>query len=205
MNEKPILFSSEMVRAILQGRKTQTRRVIKLRDGSTPEWDGYDIPKGEDNKPLDYVMDFSKNYPQWQRLDCPYGKARDRLWVRETWQGVSMQTAKWWHETPRNERPLHNWQWTNPVVPALQSIPPKWLPSIHMPRMVSRITLEVVNVRVERLQDISVEDALAEGCPPENHDEPTSWYKSLWDSINTDRGYDFHSDPWVWVVEFKVV
>lgn len=209
--ERPILFSGLMVKAILDGKKTQTRRVIKLRDGSAPEEDGYDIPRGEDNKPLDYVMDFSKTYPNWQQLDCPYGKPGDRLWVRETWNAMNRQ-GQWWHDVKalKAERELYNWAWTNPIYPALQEIPPKWLPSIHMPRAASRITLEVVKIRVEQVQDISEEDAVAEGCVvwSENGqitDTAVSDYAQLWNEINLARGFGWDVNPWVWVVEFKKV
>lgn len=189
--ERPILFSGEMVRAILEGRKTQTRRVITSKVAL--EWLSPDMFTPE------YVA-LPENHLS------PYGYAGDNLWVRETWNAINGQ-GQWWHQlkVSKAERELYNWAWTNPIQPALQEIPTRWLPSIHMPRAASRITLEVVNVRVERLQDLSVEDAIAEGCPEDQYDEPTSWYKNLWNSINAERGYDFHSDPWVWVVEFKVV
>jgi hypothetical protein len=208
--ERPILFSGAMVEAILEGRKTQTRRVIKLRDGSAPEEDGYDIPRGEDNQPLDYVMDFSKTYPYWQQLDCPYGKPGDLLWVRETWNAQT-QSGKWWHEVPRQDRPLLNWAWTNPVEPAFEAVPPKWLPSIHMPRAASRITLEVVKIRVEQIQKITCADAGAEGVNGDSDAEVYCGFQDLWDSINSKRSdeagntFGWNDNPWVWVVEFKKV
>lgn len=215
MAEKPILFSGEMVRAILEGRKTQTRRVIKLRDGSVPEEDGYDIPKGEDNKPLDYVMDFSKTYPQWQRLDCPYGRVGDRLWVRETWRaeeledgtdGIRYAADKSFIAIDNTRQAANNWMDAYD-----QEKPSVWKPSIFMPRWACRIILEVVNVRVERLQDITAYDIAKEGCPAEYHmnnnsgmtDAMHGWFENLWKKINGEDSWD--SNPWLWVVEFKVV
>lgn len=177
MKEHPIIFSGPMVRAILEGRKTQTRRVAK------------------------YHTDVRY---------CQYGTTGDRLWVRENWNAQN-QSGQWWHEVKRDERPLHNWAWTNPVFPAYESTPPRWLPSIHMPRAASRITLEVTGVRVERVQDISEDDARAEGVAPSivggdmGGIEYRAGYQSLWDSINSKRGFGWDANPWVWVVEFRRV
>jgi len=180
MVELPILFSGEMVRAILDGRKTQTRRVVKL-------------PVSEIGKMVKYRGDWV--------LPCewsPYGKSGDRLWVRETW-----------------------WQWGGTEkrisyrADTLPSFAPNggFRPSIFMPRWASRITLEVVDVRVERLQDISEDDAKAEGVMASggwNADDTEycvgyrTAFSRLWDSINAKRGYSWATNPWVWAVEFKV-
>lgn len=215
MTEKPILFSGAMVKAIMEGRKTQTRRVIKLSDGSLCDDD--DIPAHDNWDTVDYIMDFSKTYPYWKQLDCPYGKAGDTLWVREKWQGQE-GGGQWWHEI-KEHRELYNWAWTNPVEPAYDAVPPRWLPSIHMPRMACRITLEVVKVRVERVQDIDNHQSWWEGIPcledwpvdlkPHNPQrvgwpEARDVFAHLWDSINAGRGYGWDVNPWVWVVEFKV-
>lgn len=123
-----------MVAAILEGRKTQTRRVIKLADGSLPDDDSIPAYEPEEGyQRANYVMDYSKTFPQWKQLDCPKGKPGDRLWVRETWQGQT-QDGRWWHEV-KEHRELYNWAWTNPVQPAYDAVPPRWMPSIHMPRM----------------------------------------------------------------------
>lgn len=212
MKYHPIIFSDDMVRAILEGRKTQTRRIIKMRDGSLCEDD--DIPayeKAEDGQRqrANYVMDFSKTFPQWQMMECPYGSIGDLLWVREKWNAQNTN-GQWWHEVPRKDRSLWNWAWTNPVRPAYDEIPPRWLPSIHMPRMASRITLEIVNVRVEKVQEITPEDAYAEGCYSDKSIEVASeWsivtmFKHLWRSIHDGDGVCWEDDPWVWVVDFKV-
>lgn len=214
--ERPILFSGAMVLAILEGRKTQTRRLIKMRDGSL--CDDADIPVNDGFR-ASYVMDYSKTFPQWRQLDCPKGKPGDLLWVHETWQAQT-QSGKWWHEVKREDRPLLNWAWTNPVRPAYEAIPPRWLPSIHMPREASRIMLEIVSIRVQKLQEISEEDAIAEGVERQGDFVVISpeakrillkgnlaidRYARLWDSIHNYGGIGWEHDPWVWVIEFKVV
>lgn len=199
MKERPILFSGQMVRAILEGRKTQTRRVAKIGDGSHVEDE--DIPAAyEDGSRDPWIMDFqTKHYPQWVKRHCPYGKPGDRLWVRETWADTG-------------------WPLTGPAI-AYRADPdhadhdmPRWRPSIHMPRWASRITLEVVSVRVERLQEISEEDAKAEGinnageqwecyCCGGTKSTARGSFETLWESINGPESWD--ANPWVWVVEFK--
>lgn len=203
MAEKPILFSGEMVQAILNGHKTQTRRVI---------------PPSKTSKTAKY---FDSNLGNWpidqgtgKRIACPYGRPGDLLWVRETWQAQNMH-GQWYHEVPYAERSLHFWAWTNPINPAFDAIPPQWLPSIHMPRWASRITLRVCDVRVERVQDISDTSILAEGIPQNGrmydpsgitHSESLrNDFCNLWDSINAKRGYGWDVNPWVWVVSFEVV
>lgn len=182
MSEHPILFSEKMVRAILAGKKSQTRRIVKQ------------DPKGK--------------IPFTDELPCPYGHTGDFLWVRESWQAQNT-SGLWWHEVPRNDRPLWNWAFTNPVEPAYEAIPPRWIPSIHMPRMASRITLEITELRIERLNNISKNDAIAEGCQAwvENGqvtDTAVSDYAHLWNEINLERGYSWESNPFVWVVSFQI-
>jgi hypothetical protein len=210
--ERPILFSGAMVKAILEGRKTQTRRAI------ADEWWRCLDPDDNDDRARAVEM-------------CPYGRAGDRLWVRETWQAQNTE-MKWWHEWPANDRHSMNWAWTNPVVPAYPGTPPRWLPAIHMPRMACRLTLEIVTVRVERVQDISEDDAIAEGVPPNWAGDLSGWdanehgylpphllnseddsdvhhytareaYATYWDHFNAKRGYSWNVNPWVWVIEFK--
>lgn len=176
MKERPILFSAPMVRAILDGRKTQTRRVVKgealrwLNDGFTPK----------------FVADY-------QNRLCPYGKPGDHLWVRETFHTVDGHSAFYradYEHNPKGDKE-HGIVWT---------------PSIHMPRWASRISLKIIGVRVERLQDISEKDAWAEGC--EGFDDDVSGGKSgyceyaeLWEEINGKGSWD--ANPWVWVIKFK--
>lgn len=176
MSEHPILFSEKMVRAILAGKKSQTRRIVKQ------------DPKGK--------------IPFTDELPCPYGHTGDFLWVRESWQAQNT-SGLWWHEVPRNDRPLWNWAFTNPVEPAYEATPPRWIPSIHMPRMACRIELEITQLRIERLNNISESDAIAESCTGENFDTPVNDFIWLWDSINAERGYSWSSNPFVWVVSFQ--
>jgi hypothetical protein len=217
--EKPILFSTPMVQAILDGRKTMTRRVCK-------DIAGYDFKWGLDREPYigNYKV-FTKTEPgkwdwvtlenQWlydlqtavddsrtHLLKCPY-QPGDILWVRETWS--------------KDENGEYVYR-TNYGTTEDDSFPPsmfKWKPSIHMPKVAARIWLEVTNVRVERLQEIATDDAKAEGVLqpgviPSNTlirntegSIPRTNFKILWDSLNAKRGYGWDSDPWVWVVSFK--
>ena len=167
--EKPILFSGEMVQAILDGRKTQTRRVMKPQLHTGKLGDVYIYPK--DNA----ASEWSSN-PQMFACDCPYGVPGDRLWVREAFQrveafyglgilyrsdesilAIDFDAPNEWERT--NER-LHEPRLELHDI-ACEGMP--WCPSIHMPRWASRITLEITNVRVERLNEISAEDVVAEG------------------------------------------
>ncbi|MFA7488583.1 MAG: hypothetical protein WCY72_10945 [Lysobacteraceae bacterium] len=213
MKERPILFSAPMVRALLAGTKTQTRRVVKPQ----PE-QGCIGRFGPGNPFIRGERDATR---------CPYGQPGDRLWVREAFSGphcmdatdecVAVQPSKWgegsriWYWADGN--PTHG-DWTRPR------------PSIHMPRWASRILLDVTAVRVERLQDISEADAKAEGITPiwpdgprddggPNHftvdvdpghlNGPTAAtvYRMLWELINGEGSWG--ANPWVWVVEFKRV
>lgn len=181
MKEHPILFSSPMVLAIMGGKKTQTRRVMKPQPQDMDEWSG-----------LNEYTDGRYGFQTATGIDyfCTYGRPGDRLWVRETYNG--------------NKEVGLAYRATNPE---LNGCP--WRPSIFMPRWASRITLEIVSVRVERLNDISEEDAMAEGVtrPPYYSAAPhyQIWFRNLWDSINAKRGYSWDSNPWVWVIEFKRV
>lgn len=190
MNERPILFSTPMVRAILDGRKTQTRRVVK------PCHMAMDHGEAADGTCIDagYI-------PVW-RL-CPYGHPGDRLWVRETFRrwpdGIQYRA-----DLPADDErdPSHF---------------PRWKPSIHMPRDCSRILLEVTGVRAERLHAIGDKDARAEGAPCIDEasgrevlfpdaDKAGSWtlgFRGIWQSINGEASWD--ANPWVWVVEFERV
>lgn len=175
-----------MVKAILAGRKTQTRRVVK---GTALEW-------------LQPEM-FSPAFVALQDNKLsPYGYAGDLLWVRETWAGDDFTgfayKASEPDALPFGEECVFN----------------KWKPSIHMPRSASRITLEVVSVRVERLNDISEKDCCLEmGWPvewPGPGPEPykrdiVGAFKELWNAINAKRGYSWEKNPWVWAIEFRKI
>jgi len=217
MKEHPILFSGEMVRAILEGKKTQTRRVIKSTGTVSPVQSSW-----EEWEPG--IFGSCATDGTTAIIKCPYGSPGDRLWVRETW-------AKVWN----GETCLH------PDKPCKGTIcegchveykadsgdpypgewppeevcdeTPRWKPSIHMPRWASRITLEVLNVRVERVQEITAADCWAEGIrrledpstPLQKSSRALDDFHMLWDSINAKRGYSWESNPFVWVVEFKLL
>ena len=177
MKERPILFSGPMVRAILDGRKTQTRRVIKSRYKDSFGWGAA--------KPL--ILGSQEDFDA--RYRCPYGKRGDKLWVREACYVESTGTANGYgrhilYRATDQDAPVS-----------------KWTPSIHMPRWASRITLEVESVRVERLQDISAKDAIAEGCCDPTSSTPKRAFEWLWESINGPGSWE--ANPWVWVVEFR--
>lgn len=213
MKERPILFSAPMVRALLNGTKTQTRRVVKPQPVELP-----DFNRGR----LSYNVRGSV-YRAWNPavMDprCPYGQRGDRLWVRETWTQACVH--------PRQGDEVF-YRADGEVAPEFEP----WIPSIHMFRWASRILLEIVSVRVERLQDISEADAMAEGLTaltkdgrtikfgiPDMDGEPgtddigwpwSTWllsargaYRKLWESINGPGSWE--ANPWVWVIEFKRV
>jgi hypothetical protein len=204
MKERPILFSGPMVRALLDGSKTQTRRVCKPMNS----WVRQDCREVRmvDGKPFHFLLDATN---PMEELRSPYGIPGDRLWVRETWNTSARCLPSidepYIYAADLNSDGVKKWAAT-------------WRPSIHMPRIASRITLEVTGVRVERLRDISAADCLAEGIP--SIDTPGAWsepiprepnlpaiYKgafcALWESINGDESWE--ANPWVWVVEFKRV
>jgi hypothetical protein len=202
MKEHPILFSGPMVRAILEGRKTMTRRVVKpqLRP-LTPDDTWYLA----DRKLWTFAPKkgghFTSSDVAWFNLPsvmadiqrpCPYGVPGDRLNVRETWNADGCD-----HVIFKADG--------GSATAAGYAAEPKWKPSIHMPRKYCRILLEVVSVRVERVQDISEEDAKAEGVDWYPALQPIAMFQDLWDSINAKRGLGWDVNPWVWVVEFKRV
>lgn len=187
VKERPILFSGEMVRAILEGRKTQTRRVVKPQGAIVSDAMarslGVQPPKIE-NTPV---------------IPCPYGQPGDRLWVRETFAHTEQLGL---HQTDENYGFAYKAtqpEWGTEIQGW------KWKSSIYMPRWASRITLEIVSVRVERLQDISEEDAFSEGFPYQfgYGCKTTEWFKQLWQSIYGAKSWD--ANPFVWVVEFRRV
>ena len=220
MKERPILFSAPMVRALLDGSKTQTRRVIKPQ----PDFVG---AMGNPHVPW-----ITKAPGLHVFLECPYGQPGDRLWVRETWQTHGELDGITPRDLPNDLHIQHPATYDGWVS--------KRRPSIFMPRWASRITLEIVSVRVERLQAISEADASAEGCERmDSEREVRDWkicpqcggnglytafsgsggalpdsdcfkcdtyvkrYRHLWESINGAGSWD--ANPWVWVVEFKKV
>ena len=202
IKERPILFSAPMVRAILEGRKTVTRREVKKRPALDCLAAGFE--------PSFLALPGNSDL-------CPYGQRGDRLWVRETF--IDLRGTGVEHR-PDPAGPLQRYAYAADCRPgshsdeARKDFGLKYKPSIHMPRAACRIVLEVIGVRVERLQDISRADIRAEGlqCPPElasddaspNYRDwfPTAW-QELWEAINGAGSWT--ANPWVWVVEFKRV
>ncbi|EOK9227771.1 hypothetical protein QFV42_RS18680 [Escherichia coli] len=212
-----MIFNGEMVRAILDGRKTQTRRIMKDQpsDGFHPTHNGYDLdlnahwytPGVVDKngylqpakKDVFGVADENEGYT------CPFGEVGDRIWVRETFAAFD---ADW--KFPGRPHDLKDGPWPNVIYPASGAgvLPGTLRPSIHMPRWASRLTLEITGVRVERLRDLSEDDAKSEGITPPSGGVLPGWeyrinFRDLWMSI---YGADnWEANPWVWVIEFKVV
>jgi len=190
MKEYPIIFNTEMVQAILDGSKTQTRRVMKPQPKHLPVSWGCVGGKG-----------FGFFDAEWNPVKCPYGQVGDsRLWVRETWYCATDKKTLLGYKAD-GDYPHDCFYMIRP--------------SIHMPRKYSRITLEITDIRVERVQDITEDDADAEGVPIlEPDDFPVAGatygisrqrFVHLWDSINAKRGYGWYVNPWVWVIEFKEI
>jgi hypothetical protein len=214
---RPILFSAPMIRALLNGTKIQTRRSIKPQP---------DLRPGEMLGPTRQRIDTAywhwKDEWWWQDpqpsmiAKCPYGARGDHLWVREAldlWPGGAVYSAD--GEPVGVDRP--DWGKESAF---LESYSRSHVPSIHMPRWASRITLEITNVKVERLQDISYDDAIAEGIEPYPGNWPVrAWmhygdrkaltnpivsFETLWDSINSKKpGCSWQDNPWIWKIEFR--
>ncbi|WP_312181374.1 hypothetical protein [Pantoea sp. CTOTU46764] len=220
MKERGIIFNAEMVRAVLEGRKTQTRRMLsprqlKMIDAAASIGECYPLESGHQHE----------NSQSYYRECCPFGAVGDRVWVRETWMPDAPRDGSWADVSfygckgsplsmipERYRKPEHcihraSWEGSEMV---------GWTPSIHMPRWASRITLEIIGVRVERLWDITEEDAKAEGCTfealrlkpgtrevEEMGHTAVSHFGGLWQSIYGDESWQ--ANPWVWVIEFKRV
>lgn len=212
MKERPILFSGEMVNAILDGRKTETRRVIKPQFSQI--W-GQGVRRGEDTYSIH--VDIHEKDGSWKWIKSPYGRPGDRLWVRETCylpgSGYFDESGEW-RDTVFTDKSLVKYAATDePVERKWFDNPYRYFPakkpSIFMPRWASRITLEVTAVRVERVQDITDLDCYAEGAYHPTWTTAPGWPKAefsrLWNEINAKRGYSWESNPWVWVIEFKRV
>lgn len=216
MKERPIIFSGDMVKAILEDRKTQTRRIIKPQPirlpaaydrvgmtiwppGSQPGEDGVSWgDKAPSNSPTKVMA-----------KHCPYGQTGDRLWVREAWCEHWIHNGEEWIEAGYRYKATDE-----------KDKRAKWYPSIYMPHCASRIALEIVSIRVEKLQEISEEDYIKEGLKPckKNPKLAISHYSEananklilqkdfmfLWDSINGEVN-PWSSNPWVWVIEFRRV
>ena len=195
MSYKPILFNTEMVKAILEGRKTQTRRVMKFSVNDVYDnacIDGRWLETYDPQNPPAHLVDwFVKDIV---KKPCEPG---DILWVRETWcrdAGRYMYRANY----AEDEKFYRDGK----------EVRLRWSPSIHMPKEAARIFLRVKDVRVERLQDMDEEAAIAEGFAdsPAGTDSPLERFSALWDkTVKRDdlREYGYHANPWVWVIEFE--
>lgn len=221
MKERPVIFNGEMVRDILDGRKTQTRRTLKTQP--TTNYDGFTFEAG---KHYPHIVRGGITLLSSEGVGCPFGQVGDRLWVRETWGVVSHdfdeneRIIDWVPDRPStaiHEMPFGNGYYSGHAIYAADGEftwgdddghgeKSCWKPSIHMPRTACRILLEITSVRVERLNSISEGDAKAEGYPVGRevdggaHD-PWLWFRDLWDGIYPDNS--FKVNPWVWVIEFK--
>lgn len=221
IKERPILFSGEMVKAILDGRKTQTRRIFApemIKIEPHPKCGLYYKTYATRNG--DIVLTGGGPFiPKNWLCYCPFGQPGDRLWVRETFY-----IDHWGYQGKLTGLPPlgeeDKWMLYYAAdgdvcrqIPECDCSdgPPKLHPSLHMPRWASRITLEITDIRVERLQDISGEDAKAEGWPRERELFPNinpdskakDWYLRLWESINGKGSWV--KNPWVWVITFRKV
>lgn len=203
MKERPILFKGEMVRAILDGRKTQTRRVVKPQPFSMAVLGG-----------AVKACWSEREMPCYQPIRYAYGEPGDRLWVKETWRVPSAENGLSASRLPRFLKNYGEICYTA----SDDHLSGRNRPSIFMPRWASRITLEITGVRVERLQEISARDCEAEGLlhahrgwwvnpyakdvPASGETEGSYCYRKLWDSINS-KTHPWASNPWVWVIEFR--
>lgn len=208
MIERPIIFNPEMVRAIIEGRKTQTRRMLKKQ------------PVNVDINPLHMPNEWGAwngEYPSHGKvITCPYGKPGDRLWVRETWcplfswdrdtrQDYEKQAI--YKASPKEAAKKYGNITNGRGQKLIDNI--KWKPSIHMPRWASRINLQITKVRVERLHDIRInwelDDVRAEGIEGEFEFEYQEFdaFEDLWNKIDGPNAWG--KNPWVWVIEFKKI
>ena len=227
VKERPIIFSCEMVKTILDGKKTMTRRVVK--SGFINNYKHAHIikqssDKSREGKAYFYDKPVDGMVLSSQLVSNPYGKVGDRLWVRETWQEIGPDCLLTYKATYPSDLYAKRPELEN--VPPLASLKDRgylWKSPMFMPRWASRILLEITDIRIERLQDISEQDCEKEGfrfyplsriCFKPSSAKHLSGhgsnnYKSIfgeyWDTLNAKKGYQWSSNPWVWVVEFKVV
>lgn len=238
MKEHPILFQTDMVQAILQGRKTMTRRLFNPQPMDCGELHKQYTEASWKNEPANFVESITKGFWYCQYcgngvrlgdynpgIKCPYGTVGDVLWVRETWNERNGEYAykaspdlfkktNWFKEI-RSAYKIANLPTPDDVL--------KWKPSIFMPRVASRITLKITNIKVERVQDISEEDAIKEGVfnmidkdgnynvywdyikksPIKGFLTAKESFRSLWISINGQESWD--SNPFCWCVEFEKI
>lgn len=216
MKERGVIFNTEMVRATIDGRKTQTRRIMEPQpEPCPPPRGGHWWPSNVFKTMLHIEEEMQNGKGVWGGLvgdACPFGKVGDRLWVRETYSpdfSNYYPNQRFWYAADNDRKSDIE------VVDGVRGIyspesdvhvPFRWRPSIHMPRAASRILLEITDVRVERLNDISEEDAKAEGAPTECcviGDKHFLGFRTLWKSIYGAESWD--ANPWCWVIEFKQI
>jgi hypothetical protein len=214
---KPILFSTEMVQAILSGRKSQTRRVIKFkfRNGKNPDFSGYEIGEYFTGKIETGAVLYSRNGDmQWENATFPNKpryKTGDILYVRETWAVSRCMTHQFDTKNTVGNECSCSYAYKAKVKlydDEAAHYDDRLYPSIHMPKEAARIFLRVTNVRAERLHEITYEGARAEGIDVAGASYQPHYrgqFKDLWDGLNAKRGYDWESNPWVWVYEFERV
>lgn len=227
IKERPILFSREMVQAILSGRKTQTRRAIKPQPyidimGNFC-WKNMNFGQTCEKLPMARSLASPLPNSKTKRVHCPYGKPGDRLWVRETWREASDEygTQVITYRAGGNiiigrSGPYGDDHLLNASSDSAIHVD-RWKSAIHMPRWASRTLLEITGIRVERVQDIGESDVLAEGaplcskirktlaCEYGHENDRVCGFSRLWDSINAKRGHGWDENPWVWVIDFRVV
>ncbi len=209
MKKRPIIFNTKMVKAILDGEKSQTRRIIKPQPEGADYWTVHKEPW--------YTKEifYPNNKATPSLLKCPYGKVGDMLWVRETFclgEIVEADSIDGYSEgcyvsqcSEKNSIIMKEYCLRNNI--SIDGV--IWKPSIHMPRQTSRILLEITDIRIEMVQDIKnvVCDIYAEGLPKDfmvqsNWQYPIDWFRYLWDSSNTKQEYKWEVNPWVWVITF---
>ncbi len=197
-NEKPIIFPTAMIPKILDGTKTMTRRVIKPQPRFVP---ALECGSGKDQWEYHPVYWYAEDGPgRLMERCCLYGQVGDRQWVRESHFIGGIKPKEWVSfKADASAKNLELYLWR---------------PSIHMPRWASRIDLEITEVRVERVQEITAEEVIKEGCqltgeiflsPQEERPVLVNKFERLWDSLNAKRGYGWEVNPWVWCISFKVI
>lgn len=218
MKERGMIFNAEMVRAILDGRKTQMRLIMKPQPKDCPRG-GHWWPSDKHRTMLHVEEALQNSEGIWAGIvgdACPFGDVGDRIWVREAFQGplVSEELLEEYRAYPEKFENPEYCEYAADGGPRPEycdlddNLRHGWRPSIHMPRWASRITLEITGVRVERLNSISNVSARAEGYPVDREadggdSDPWLWFRDLWDGIYPEQS--FKHNPWVWVITFQRV
>lgn len=194
MKTRPIIFQPDMVKAILDGRKSQTRRVVKPQPQKQHHMAKDPDLSREGRNIVPWAVLTNAGNVVESFIKCPYGVPGDRLWVRETFafHNFCYPKSEGARITYKADREVHGI---------------KWKPSIHMPFTYCRLTLEITNIRVERVQEISIGDIKSEGIADPwkvaIDTDPWGVFADLWDKMHKKRGFGWSENPWVWVIEFK--